>query len=80
MAAVEQPANHPNDTGVVAYTALDQEEARLLRTYADGPRIWDAASVFDVVLRLAEKGMLAPSGPSGAYALTDEGRQALPTT
>jgi hypothetical protein len=57
---------------------LDLDEARLLRTYADGPRIWDAAPVFEVVLRLEDKGMLAPSGLSGAYALTDAGRRALP--
>jgi hypothetical protein len=56
---------------------LDLEEARLLRTYVDGPRIWDAAPVFEVVLRLEDKGMLAPSSLSGAYALTDAGRRAF---
>jgi hypothetical protein len=59
---------------------LDEEELRLLRTYADGPRIWDAASVFAIVCRLDGKGLLVPSGENGAYALTDKGRAALPAT
>ncbi len=57
--------------------ALDADEARLLRSYVDGPRIWDAASVFEMVTQLAEKGVIAPSGTSGAFAITDLGRQAL---
>lgn len=60
------------------HPALPPDEARLLRTYADGPRIWDAAAVFEVVMRLSDKGLIAPSGLSGAYALTAAGRQALP--
>lgn len=56
---------------------LDEEELRLLRTYANGPRIWDAASVFAVVCRLDAKGYLEPSGEHGAYALTGKGRAVL---
>jgi hypothetical protein len=81
MTAAEQPTNRRKVTRkheTIAHTELDREETRLLRTYTDGPRIWDAASVFEVVMRLVDKGMLAPSGPNGAYALTDAGRQALP--
>lgn len=61
----------------MATVDLDREEARLLRTYENGPRIWDAASVFEIVVRLEGKGMIAPDGAGGAYALTDAGRQRL---
>lgn len=57
---------------------LTTEELSLLRSYADGPRIWDAASVFEVVLRLAAKGLVEPAdGDGGRYALTDAGRDVL---
>jgi DNA-binding PadR family transcriptional regulator len=56
---------------------LDKDEAQLLRTYANGPRIWDAASVFRVVVRLADKGLVAPADDHGVYALTDAGRNEL---
>lgn len=50
----------------------------LLASYRDGPRIWDAASLQDEVLGLAEEGLIerVPDRP-GAYRLTDAGRQAL---
>ena len=57
--------------------ALDADEARLLHTFADGPRIWDAASVFNVVLRLESKGLVTPVGEGSAYALTANGRTML---
>lgn len=56
---------------------LTRDEERLLRTYVDGPRIWDAATVFEVVVRLAEKEMLVSAGDGGAYAITSAGRRAL---
>jgi hypothetical protein len=57
---------------------LDEDEARLLTTYADGPRIWDAATVFRVVMRLEDKGLIAPAD-HGTYALTEAGRRVLDT-
>jgi hypothetical protein len=58
---------------------LDEDEMRLLGTYADGrPRIWDAASLFTVVVRLEEKGLLTPAdGHPGAYVITAAGRASL---
>lgn len=55
---------------------LDRNELRLLSTYAAGPRIWDAASIFALVVRLEEKGLLAPLG-DGRYQLTAAGSQVL---
>jgi hypothetical protein len=69
----DEPAEPPSPSA----PSLDAEEARLLRSYADGPRVWDAAAVFEIVMRLADKGMIARSGLGGAYALTDAGRRAL---
>lgn len=81
-------SNHPDFQGrapsawahresTSAPAALDSDEERLLRSYTNGPRIWDAASVFEVVVRLAEKGMVVPHGDRGAYEITDAGRAAL---
>jgi hypothetical protein len=56
---------------------LDKDELRLLGSYADGPRVWDAAAVFPLVLRLEAKGLVAMKGEGGLYGLTDEGRQEL---
>lgn len=55
-------------------------ELGLLRSYADGPRIWDAASLQRTVGALADKGLIEPvPDPErpGAYRLTGAGRQAL---
>lgn len=53
---------------------LDRDERQLLLTYLEGPRIWDAASVYPVVLRLEAKGMIAPVPDRPAYAITAAGR------
>jgi hypothetical protein len=55
---------------------VDADELRLLATYADGPRIWDAASVYRLVLQLDAKGLIAPAD-GGTHALTAAGRRAL---
>jgi hypothetical protein len=50
----------------------------LLRTYASGPRIWDAAEILARVHDLADWGLieLVP-GRDGAYQLTQKGREAI---
>src|SRR5690349_4918585 len=53
---------------------LSRAEGDLLNSYAAGPRVWDAAAVFPIVLRLEGRGLIAPSGSNGAYALTEAGR------
>lgn len=55
---------------------LDKDEAELLASYENGPRIWDAAAVFERVLRLETKGLVRHV-EGGLYALTDNGRQVL---
>ena|SRR5215471_378077 len=53
-------------------------QLRLLRTYADGPTIWDAASLAPIVLELADLGLTEPRSPGdAAYQLTDLGRTVL---
>lgn len=57
----------------------------LLRSYAGGPRIWDAASILPAVYRLAGEGLIEPAltdlgdGPEdrGAYQLTGAGRTVM---
>jgi hypothetical protein len=64
---------------------LVPDDLDMLRSYADGPRIWDATSLLPAVYRLADQGLieLAPpeddgSPPSrGAYRLTAAGRAVL---
>jgi hypothetical protein len=56
---------------------IDDDGLRLLSTYVDGPRIWDAADLFARVVRLEEQGFVEPVGGFGAYRLTDAGRKAL---
>lgn len=56
---------------------MTPDEARLLRSYADGPRIWDAASLLPVVHNLAGQGLIEPANERGAYQLTERGRQVL---
>lgn len=53
---------------------LTTEQSRLLATYANGPRIWDAVAVYEEVLKLESKGLLTHVG-EGRYALTAAGRQ-----
>lgn len=57
---------------------LDADELRVLRTYANGPRIWDAASLFGIVTGLDARGLIAPAGPqSNAFVITPAGRATL---
>lgn len=51
----------------------------LLASYADGPRIWDAAILQPDVAELAEAGLIepAPGGSPGSYKITAAGRDAL---
>lgn len=56
--------------------ALDPGELSLLRSYADGPRIWDAAAVLPEVLALYDRGLIEPAH-GAAFRLTGLGRQAL---
>jgi hypothetical protein len=58
---------------------VNKGELELLRSYAKGPRIWDAVAVLPSVYALADRGLIEPSGNSGAYRLTDAGRKALET-
>jgi hypothetical protein len=50
----------------------------LLRSYADGPRIWDAAGIMPRVWELAERGLIEPvPDRGGAYQLTSKGERYL---
>jgi len=53
-------------------------ELSLLRSYAGGPRIWDAASLEPVVCSLEEKSLIEPVPGCGPLRrLTDQGRWVL---
>lgn len=59
---------------------LTVSQLHLLRTYLDGPRIWDAADLFAEVCRLAARGLIEPHPDPehpGVYQLTAKGRAAL---
>jgi hypothetical protein len=64
---------------------MTPDDERLLASYAEGPRIWDAAALAPAVYRLADQGLIEPGPPAddggppsrGAYRLTARGRQAL---
>lgn len=49
----------------------------LLRSYAAGPRIWDAMSIQEAVHELTRLGLIEPVNNSGLYQLTDAGRARL---
>jgi len=49
----------------------------LLRSYEDGPKIWDATSILPGVYALEDKGLIEPVGCSGAYQLTGAGHAEL---
>jgi DNA-binding MarR family transcriptional regulator len=52
---------------------------KLLRSYENGPRIWDASHIVPQVWALAEKGLIERFDPqdSRRYRLTEAGRKAL---
>lgn len=56
---------------------MTRNELELLRSYENGPRIWDAVLVLLRVYALEDKGLIEPSGTSGAYTLTGAGHKAL---
>jgi len=57
---------------------LTDEQLGLLRTYADGPFIWDAASLRPLVHELRELGLIRPVPPEmRADGLTELGSKVL---
>jgi hypothetical protein len=58
-------------------TIMTKDELSLLRSYASGPKIWDAVTLLPTVYALADQGLIEPVGDSGAYQLTMAGREAL---
>lgn len=57
---------------------LTDAELSMLRSYTDGPCIWDAASLRPTVLRLEELGLIKPVPPEmKAHELTRLGRYTL---
>ena len=58
---------------------MTPDEQSLLRSYAAGPRIWDAASLLPAVISLANQGLIEPCPGElrAAYQLTEQGRHAL---
>jgi DNA-binding PadR family transcriptional regulator len=67
---------------------MTPDDQNLLRSYASGPRIWDAASIVPGVYRLEGQGLIEPAPPEddgsppsrGAYQLTAKGRRVLAET
>lgn len=57
-------------------TELTNDERELLASYRNGPRIWDAASIYPTVTSLAQRGLIQPSG-GAAYELTNAGQAVL---
>lgn len=53
--------------------AMTENELQLLRSYENGPRIWDATAILPAVYDLAGKGLIEPAGDNGAYKLTAAG-------
>lgn len=49
----------------------------MLRSYENGPRIWDATVVLSTVFALQDMQLIEPAGHNGAYQLTEAGRAAL---
>jgi hypothetical protein len=56
---------------------LTAGQLRLLQSYADGPRIWDAASVMNTVYELRDLRLITPSPDMRTDELTELGRQTL---
>lgn len=52
-------------------------ELSMLRSFAAGPRIWDAVSLQPQVTVLSELGLIEPAVPRNSYRLTQAGRQVL---
>lgn len=57
---------------------MAKSELELLRSYENGPRIWDAAALLPVVTSLWGQGLIEPRpGSGGAYRLTEAGAARL---
>jgi len=57
---------------------MTDRELDLLRSYEDGPRIWDAAVLMPLVHSLHEQGLIEPhQDRPGVYQITQAGREAL---
>jgi hypothetical protein len=54
-----------------------EPELRLLHSYEEGPRIWDAASLQPQVISLSEQGLIQPYGNGPAYQITEKGKQVI---
>jgi len=54
-----------------------RQNTDLLRSYASGPKIWDATALMPEVATLADAGLIEPVPGSAAYRLTDAGRAEL---
>lgn len=59
----------------------DNLDLELLRSYASGPKIWDATAILPGVWALADRGLIEPVGDEARkYQLTTAGRDALKPT
>jgi hypothetical protein len=58
---------------------MNRRELDLLRSYKNGPRIWDAEALVPLVVSLKEQGLIEPltAYPGNAFQLTKAGRKAL---
>jgi hypothetical protein len=56
---------------------LTDDQARLLATFADGPKIWDERGLFEIVGQLHDLGLVRFVGDGPKAEITEAGRQAL---
>jgi hypothetical protein len=73
----EPATNEPRQTG--ERKPISDDEFALLRSYENGPKIWDATAILPGVWALEAKGLIEPFGDErpGVYRLTETGRKAL---
>lgn len=64
----------------LALAAESQKDRKLLATFANGPRIWDAADLFATVCRLESAGFVQFVGNGPLAKITETGRAALECT
>jgi hypothetical protein len=79
-AVVRLPARTKLRKATIMNESTTHTEIELLRSYASGPRIWDATALEDAVFNLAEAGLIEPdpgNSSSWAFRLTDAGRERL---
>jgi hypothetical protein len=56
---------------------LNEQQRDLLASFANGPRIWDAAALFKIVCELDQAGYVKFIGDGPKAEITDAGRAAL---